>query len=87
MQVTTRALVISAIKYGEADLVGSCFTESYGLKSYHLRGILKHLQRIRYVFENVAKRDHVERVVKRHWHLVKETVQDLESQLVPRQVR
>ena len=41
MQVTTRALVISAIKYGEADLVVSCFTESYGLKSYHLRGILK----------------------------------------------
>lgn len=41
MQVTTRALVISAIKYGEADLVVSCYTENYGLKSYLLRGILK----------------------------------------------
>lgn len=41
MQVTTRALVISAIKYGEADLVVSCYTEHFGLKSYHLRGILK----------------------------------------------
>ena len=41
MQITTRALVISAIKYGEADLVVSCYTETYGVKSYHLRGILK----------------------------------------------
>lgn len=41
MVVTTRALVFSAIKYSEADLIVSCFTETFGLKSYMLRGILK----------------------------------------------
>ncbi len=41
MLVTTRALVISALKYGEADLIVKCFTEEAGLKSYLLRGILK----------------------------------------------
>ncbi|MEZ4875008.1 MAG: DNA repair protein RecO [Flavobacteriaceae bacterium] len=41
MQVSTRALVFSSVKYAEADLIVSCFTETYGLKSYLLRGILK----------------------------------------------
>ena len=41
MVVTTRAIVFSAIKYAEADLIVSCFTESSGLKSYMLRGVLK----------------------------------------------
>lgn len=41
MQVSTRALVFSSLKYAEADLIVSCFTEKYGLKSYLLRGILK----------------------------------------------
>ncbi len=41
MQVTTRAFVFSSIKYSDADLIVSCFTERYGLKSYHLRGVLK----------------------------------------------
>ena len=41
MLVTTKAIVISAIKYGEADLIVKLFTESSGLKSYLLRGILK----------------------------------------------
>ncbi len=41
MLVTTRALVFSAIKYGEADLIVSCFTEKEGLKSYLLRNVLK----------------------------------------------
>ncbi|MGO4913478.1 DNA repair protein RecO [Leeuwenhoekiella sp. W20_SRS_FM14] len=41
MLVTTRALVISALKYGEADLIVKCFTEEAGLKSYLLRSILK----------------------------------------------
>ncbi|MAY22689.1 MAG: DNA repair protein RecO [Flavobacteriaceae bacterium] len=41
MQVTTQAIVISSLKYAEADLIVSCFTKSYGLKSYLLRGILK----------------------------------------------
>jgi len=41
MQVSTRALVFSSVKYSEADLIVTCFTEDYGLKTYMLRGILK----------------------------------------------
>lgn len=41
MVITTRAIVFSSIKYSEADLIVSCFTEKAGLKSYLLRGILK----------------------------------------------
>jgi DNA repair protein RecO (recombination protein O) len=41
MVVTTRAIVFSAIKYAEADLIVSCYTESSGLKSYMIRGVLK----------------------------------------------
>jgi DNA repair protein RecO (recombination protein O) len=38
---TTNAIVIGARKYGEADLIATCFTESDGVKTYMLRGILK----------------------------------------------
>ncbi|HEA30452.1 MAG TPA: DNA repair protein RecO [Leeuwenhoekiella sp.] len=41
MLVTTPAIVISALKYGEADLIVKCYTQSDGLKSYLLRRILK----------------------------------------------
>lgn len=41
MLVTTNAIVISSIKYGEADLIVSCFTQNNGLKSYLLKNILK----------------------------------------------
>ena len=41
MLVKTKAIVISSIKYGEADLIVKCFTQSDGLKSYLLRNILK----------------------------------------------
>ncbi|WP_031426991.1 DNA repair protein RecO [Flavimarina sp. Hel_I_48] len=41
MLVTTPAIVISALKYGEADLIAKCYTRSDGLKSYLLRRILK----------------------------------------------
>lgn len=41
MLITTHAIVISALKYGEADLIVKCYTKSDGLKSYLLRGILK----------------------------------------------
>lgn len=41
MQLQTRAVVFSSVKYGEADLIVSCYTEKVGLKSYLLRGILK----------------------------------------------
>ncbi|SRX52461.1 DNA repair protein RecO [Aequorivita sp. CIP111184] len=41
MVVATKAIVFSAIKYSEADLIVSCFTEVAGIKSYLLRNILK----------------------------------------------
>lgn len=41
MIVNTKAIVFSAIKYGEADLIVTCFTEKSGVKSYLLRNILK----------------------------------------------
>ena len=41
MVETTKAIVFSSIKYAEADLIVTCFTQSSGLKSYLLRGILK----------------------------------------------
>ena len=41
MQVSTRAIVLSAVKYAEADLIVSCYTEDHGLKSYLLRGVRK----------------------------------------------
>lgn len=41
MLVNTQAIVFSAIKYSEADLIVCCFTEKEGIKSYLLRNILK----------------------------------------------
>jgi len=41
MLVATRAIVISAIKYSEADLIVSCYTQVAGIKSYLLRSVLK----------------------------------------------
>ncbi|WP_203295259.1 DNA repair protein RecO [Luteirhabdus pelagi] len=41
MIVTTQAIVLSKLKYGEADLITTCLTESDGVKTYLLRGILK----------------------------------------------
>lgn len=41
MLVKTQAIVFSALKYGEADLIVKCFTQKAGLKSYLLRGVLK----------------------------------------------
>lgn len=41
MLITTKAIVFGSVKYGEADLIVSCFTEKKGLKSYLLRGVLK----------------------------------------------
>ena len=39
--VTTNAIVIGTKKYGEADLIATCFTASHGVKTYMLRGVLK----------------------------------------------
>lgn len=41
MQITTKGIVISTLKYSEADLIVKCFTEECGLKSYLLKNILK----------------------------------------------
>lgn len=40
MQVTTKAIVLSAIKYGDTSLIVKAFTASDGIKSYLLKGIL-----------------------------------------------
>ena len=40
MQVTTKAIVFSAIKYGDTSLIVKVFTASDGIKSYLLRGVL-----------------------------------------------
>jgi len=40
MQVTTEAIVLSSLKYGDTSLIVKAFTLSDGLKSYLLKGIL-----------------------------------------------
>lgn len=41
MLITTSAIVLHAIRYGESDLIVKLFTESSGLRSYLLKGVLK----------------------------------------------
>lgn len=41
MLIKTRAIVISALKYGEADLIVKAYTLESGLKTYMLKGVLK----------------------------------------------
>ena len=38
--VTTKAIVLSALKYGDTSLIVKCFTADEGLKSYLIRGVL-----------------------------------------------
>lgn len=40
MQVTTKAIILSAIKYGDTSLIVKAFTASDGVKSYLLKGVL-----------------------------------------------
>ncbi|MGB5668249.1 MAG: DNA repair protein RecO [Maribacter sp.] len=40
MQITTKAIVLSSLKYGDSSLVVKAFTKSDGLKSYLLKGVL-----------------------------------------------
>lgn len=40
MQVTTKAIVLSSLKYGDTSLIVKAFTASDGLKSYMLKGVL-----------------------------------------------
>ncbi|CAM1341775.1 DNA repair protein RecO [Tenacibaculum amylolyticum] len=39
--VTTKAIVFSAIKYGDTSLIVKCFTQEEGIKSYLIKGVLK----------------------------------------------
>lgn len=41
MLIKTKAIVISSLKFGESDLIVTCFTETVGIKSYMLKNILK----------------------------------------------
>ena len=41
MVLSTDAIVLSSVKYAEADLIVNCFTQSSGLKGYLLRNVLK----------------------------------------------
>ena len=40
MQITTRAIVLSSLKYGDTSLIVKAFTQSDGVKSYLLKGVL-----------------------------------------------
>ncbi|MFI2741441.1 DNA repair protein RecO [Zhouia sp. PK063] len=40
MLVTTNAIVLSALKFGDTSLIVKCFTQSSGVKSYLLKGVL-----------------------------------------------
>lgn len=40
MQVNTKAIVLSAIKYGDTSLIVKTYTASSGVKTYMLRGVL-----------------------------------------------
>lgn len=39
--VSTKAIVLSSLKYGDTSLIVKCYTEEEGLKSYLIRGVLK----------------------------------------------
>jgi DNA repair protein RecO (recombination protein O) len=41
MQIQTKAIVLSSIKYGDTSLIVRCYTEKAGIKSYLLRAVLK----------------------------------------------
>lgn len=40
MQVTTKAIVLTSIKYGDTSLIVKMYTQSNGIKSYILKGVL-----------------------------------------------
>ncbi len=40
MQVTTKAIVLTSLKYGDTSLIVKAYTASDGLKSYMLKGVL-----------------------------------------------
>ncbi len=40
MRITTKAIILSCLKYGDSSLIVKAFTESDGLKTYLLKGVL-----------------------------------------------
>ncbi|MCB0461238.1 MAG: DNA repair protein RecO [Flavobacteriaceae bacterium] len=41
MQVSTKAIVVSKLRYKDHDLIVKCYTEQFGIKSYLLKNVLK----------------------------------------------
>ncbi|WP_338732443.1 DNA repair protein RecO [Mangrovimonas cancribranchiae] len=41
MQASTRAIVLSKIKYRDSDLIVKCYTETFGTVNYIIRGVFK----------------------------------------------
>ncbi|KGL62140.1 DNA repair protein RecO [Polaribacter sp. Hel1_85] len=39
--ITTKAIVLSSLKYSDSSLIVKCYTQEEGLKSYLIRGVLK----------------------------------------------
>lgn len=39
--VSTKAIVLSSLKYGDTSLIVKCYTEEEGVKTYLIRGVLK----------------------------------------------
>jgi DNA repair protein RecO (recombination protein O) len=39
--VTTKAIVLSSLKYGDTSLIVKCYTQEEGVKTYLVRGVLK----------------------------------------------
>lgn len=41
MQISTKAIVLSKLRYKDHDLIVKCYTEGYGIQSYLLRNVLQ----------------------------------------------
>jgi len=39
--VTTKAIILSSLKYGDTNLIVKCYTQEEGVKTYLIRGVLK----------------------------------------------
>ena len=39
--ITTKAIVLSSLKYSDTSLIVKCYTEQEGIKSYIIKGVLK----------------------------------------------
>lgn len=37
--VTTKAIILSSLKYGDTSLIVKCYTQEEGVKTYLIRGV------------------------------------------------